>query len=656
MRNTADNLAPRVRQAMHESTWRGMARDYVRNMRDWTWDRKLKAVVYLGLVIPFAFLLPWFVCYGVARGMGIDELLGLLAIMATICAGGFATALGTALYRSPILGVKGCLPVADAELARQIWRDLAGWSAVGIWYAGWASVTAAVVGQWPATGFVLALLVAVGQWALCIALGTFLAVRAPRFPWFATFLVGGAFAIAGYVIGVNVSDSMRHMAIVAIHALCPAGWLSALMTFAYGQGLLTVWLVAAPLAVVVVLGILACRDLIATYRIRELNIRRAGTTAVTSLTGGSHQPLEASLWGFLSGKVDELSLDEVDLVGEKQAGARIRSREFLSTRPAVQLSFAARGERRWLSPRESAVFDFLTNDSQNWSAVWVGTAWAVAIALVCDLLCDWIHFSEHPVPAWFLHAAVVGAVVGVWVVCWFQMASGPWLGMNGEGNGAMTVPRFALVPVSYDEISRTMYKVALARVLMLSPMLAAAGWLAARFTMRVNPSYAMAQLAIIGGIIVALTVLGFLSQGHLIAWQFYRATRFKRFLGPNRRWTLALLAGSPAFSVPAGYSVVQLSLVLLASFSRGASATPAMWVAWGTVWVVAGIVWSWATWLIVRAAYQRGFIDLFATKRENMSFVATNVSEQSDAKARRKRVLRQRYGWLWRLRKRQPAR
>lgn len=654
MRDSADNLAPRIRLAMAEPTLVGIARDYAKAARSWTWYQWLGAGIVGGGLCPLLLVaVPWGASYALCRGLfpmqpmsaleGASPLLAIVAGLATVVTLGFAGELNARLHNSRLLQFAACLPVADVDLARYTWRTLALTGLLVAYFSGWALIVPAVLQSWGLVGGAIALFVAIGQGVLCVALGTCLAVLLPHLAW-RTVTLGASILLVTYFVCVASRASLADQATFAVLAFTPAGWLNSQLAYGYVRGEPAAALGLVPFWIILGLGFRSYRKLLRTYRIQEITLRRSGeATAVTTVDSSPQDHVEARLWGFLTNKVDELSLDDVDAIAADRAIARIRSRAFLAERPAEKQSLAARGQRFWLSPREDVLFDFLTNDSESWPLTWLGVAAVTGVVLVADLLVGWFALPRTPIVEVFVPMTVGVLAAGSAIVCLHSLASGPWLGMVGEGSGRIRVPRFALVPVGFDEVSRVMFKVMVARLLLFAPFALTSLWLIARTMHRLDQStdgYWIWGLGMLGGL-ACLAILALVGQGSVIGWRFYGATMFKRITGKNAGWYPAVFAFSPVGTV-FGF-ILWMSVIGWLSVSFGG--TPLHVI----LTVPAFFIWSPAVWLMIRKAYQAGLIDLLVSTSNAWS--NTGSLERTEAKARRRQALRRRYGWLWRLRK-----
>ncbi len=637
MRDTADNLGLRVRQVLRESTLPGLARDYARHVREGEWYLRLWWIASVAGMVLLIVLIPWVLCRVVCAQADPEQLLAFLAALLTISTFEFAAELKKRLHTSSLLYYGACLPVADADFARYIWRPglVAG---AGIAYlSAWIGVFTADLRNWGAAAIALALLIGLLQGALYLSLGTWLALLWPDFPWRWATRAGRPLLCAYFfVLWAEVPGAAHASAPILLAT--PAGWVNSQLVYGYVQGRWGVALGLIPCGIILALGRRAYRRLVETYRIREVVLRRSGQAqVVTEADFPLHNYAESRLWAALTNRVDELSIDDVDAVADEQAIARIRSRAFLGDGPRAQESLAARGERLWLAPREKPIFDFLTNDSDTWPRVWWGLAILTAIAVAADLVVSRLALTRPEGAAPFYVAFVI--------LCLYSILSGPWLGMSGEGPGKISVPRFALVPIRFGEISRVMFKVASARLLMFGPFAMIACWLLARVFRRADTAGRLTWtvLAIPFAAAACLALFALVAQGCLIGWKFYGATVYRRIAGRSAPWFLAVFAFSPIGTFLLGMLWFPAMGWLSVHFPEG-------WL-YLLATVPAFCAWSAGVWLMIRKAYQANLVDLMASASTNNWSSSSGSLELSEAKSRRRRALRRRYGWLWRLRK-----
>ncbi len=648
MRDTADNLALRVRQVLGESTIAGTAWDYARQIRHWSWGRRLEALVRAGTFAWIAIALPLGACISLGSAFGPQTLLALLSGTATACACLFAGYLTRALHRSRLLGIGATLPIADRDLVVCTWLGIAARSALALPIVVVAFVAVAVAAKTGVAGFALAVVLALAQWALCIALGTFLAAWGPRVPWMLT-------AFAGFVLVAACLISKTHGFGLAEHGIflfTPAGWLS--LTFGYAAGSLPPGLPVVLLALVLGVGVRSCRRLVGTYRVREIHLRHdSAASATTSLDDAPQDGLDARLLGILSGKIDELSLDDVEAVPTETAIARIRSRDFLRDRPVDGQTFAARGQRHWLSPRENCLFGFLTNDGEDWPGTWSGTLLAAVVAIVADVAVGWLGFRHVGYVAdttLFVSGTLVVIVVAV---CLHSMLAGPWLGMLAESTGRPLPPRFALLSITFDEISVVMFKVTLTRLALMLPALVLAHGLLAHILFRKSPETMAIAMSIVSGVTASAIILAIIGQGYLITWRLYRAIRVHWRTARSGVWLLALTAASPGGTFCAAGVIIGTwgwVIVKYFGFPLNPNLGAGFEIGWGLVWLFLYSAWSVAVWFIVREGYHRGLFDLLTTISSGGGR-SSSAAERTESKSRRRRALRRRYGWLWWLRK-----
>ncbi len=655
MRDTADNLAARIRQVRCESTLLGMAKDAARALGNRPWTFKLRLAFSLSVRLPlFLIGLPAWLCYFIHRALGAEVLLAMMALAATIATGWLAGALNSRLHTSRLLRLAACLPLADTVIARYTWRLMAVWSIAGVYLAAWALILAAVCERWGMAGVALGTLLAVAQGALWAALGTWLAVNFPRFPW-NTAALGTLILFAVYVVCCIAGVPGISGATSAILVLSPAGWLNSQLVYGYAGRMPAVFLGLVPFGIILRLGLRSYRQLLATYRIREIILRQSGdATARTSLDPAPQDHIESRLLGILTSRVDELSLDDVEKVAVDQAIARIRTRDFVGAPAPVRRSFAARGERLWLSPRENVIFEFLTNDSESWPVMCWGAAQLTVILLAADFVLGWWRLAGTPYTDLYepLSALVVGFAAVLWLMFWAHSGlSGPWLGMGAEGTGGIAVPRFALVPVGFDEISGVMLKVNAARLLLVTILASAQIWLVVRACHRMHSTNTWFAIGIAIAVAVGLMIVALVGQALAIAGRFWTATTFKRGDENNQLWVWIAHAFSPRSFAFACVLLIAVFQVFFMN-SRGAFVRGLRNLGYAELGliVIAFCSCPLAAWLVIRMVYRRALADLLTQRPAGLRGRLSAV-ERGEADSRRRRALRRRYGWLWRLRK-----
>ncbi len=265
--------------------------------------------------------------------------------------------------------------------------------------------------------------------------------------------------------------------------------------------------------------------------------------------------------------------------GATDIADRLAGRQFLL---GVDWSRAAWLERligRFFRGRDRLVLEFLVAENPGWSqsfrtGVWLWGLGAVAIWTFGNALGPIVYL-----PVYLLAATTL------------PLLGGNWRGLHGFPAGGVMLPAYAVYPISFNEISRTLAKVNLIRIAVAAPLLVSFGVLAA-WKLRHPP---------LAGAIVSLKVLLLLLalQPVLNLLPISKAT--------NDTTRMKVLWGF--VFLPVALMLVGLSFFFLA-----------LNVGQGTIGIFGLIVLlSVATFSIYRRAFRRGKFDLLARRLSGLS-------------------------------------
>jgi hypothetical protein len=388
------------------------------------------------------------------------------------------------------------------------------------------------------------------------------------------------------------------------------------------------WAPALYLATVVV-G--AWKRLLRLYRIREFVVQSTGTVVPV---------LKAGLSGFnpVERRLNEaLMIDGGEWRDDEAAVNRIRNRSFLAPQTGTTGRFANRLLCACFTRREAILLDYLTGENHSRNPIQsliVPTMILIQLAQWIPPLVLSIFFPRPVAPALSYSLLLLSCLYGFCFIL-----KGPWLGFLGWSVGGKCIPRYALLPVGFDEVSRLMTKLAAVRALLLAPVLIVATIGPA---MRFDFDWLAQMLAIVGGL--CLVVIG---HGWFVGLRFAESMWWPNIRFQNVHWIVARFFTSLLGSCLGGIVIVTFA----GNLSIGAPA--GIWAYAGGAVVLVFAVLSFGFWIVVRTIYRRDVVDLV---RNNMSFGQRYLARQEEMEqlAARNRELRRRYGWFWFLRRSAP--
>jgi len=570
-------LIRRARAAVHATPEPSAEYDRVQRAR----RRPVRApLITIALVLAAIYVLAMTLLFfrmllvsGIYARHGADGVLVAVSSIETFIAFVFAAQIQTQLRTSKWLTVTSNLPISSRRIAWRAWLVAAGWSSLSLYPVLFAMGFVAYAERLEAAGWCAALGIGVAQWLASIALGTVLAVYRIS----SSVRVAAALAFpAAFVYLVSGAPALPVVAMM-VYATSPAGWLCAVFTLVSLQGVMWGWLALVPAALVVAVGATALRKLLATYRIREFTLWN-GTTALA----------ESDYWSARVRGLDQQLLPQL----VRHLIQRIRS----TSAPAKSLGrILDRLQQRFLTRRQSELLAYMTAETSAWNYIYP-FVFLVNVAVIP------LHWAFHSVPGKPGLDMVAMMLSMMSFVCLF-MRGGRWFGFGAPLFGGACVPRFALLPIGFDEISRLMIKLACFRVVLLVPVLFA---LAFHFTSPLGGSWFV--IAIVGAGFVFVYLAG---QGWLIALRFAETMNSPKQQLAQLHWRIARAATSVIGVVCLPPLMVCLALLVFVLLDAAGL--------FGAVTFLGGLVLFFAisplvAWITVRAMYRRGVVDLVCAR------------------------------------------
>jgi hypothetical protein len=557
--------------------------------------------------------------------LGIDGYVGVVAAVATVVSCGCSLTLQRMLHSSKLLTFASHLPMTDREIARKTWLAAVTWFSAGLYpallafgYLAWAET----VGP---DGWCLALAIALGQWLVIVALGTMLAVYQPRFPCMTVLLL---FVIA---VPMYFYAGAPRLPVVAriVYAATPAGWLNAVFKWAYLDGMAWGWWVLVPVGLVIATGSAGLGRLAATYTIRELTVRPGSRVlAHSNLWAAATESLDCWLFPGAYQRIDDLLGEKGAPLSENLAIRKIRERTFLSAATERRQGMVDRLVRRFLTQREANLLDFMTAEGSEWSYFY-GVCTATALVFVAM---DWI------APDWRgKELSRFMPFVSFMLVTLLHTMGWSWLAFCSPVVAGACVPRYALLPVGFDEVSRLMAKVACIRGPLLLPLVIAP---ALRRGVQFDVTLLVWLLASVGG--VCLYVM---AQGWCIGVIFGETMRLSDARLKSPKWLAARVVTcglGVLFVVLTLAEVGAVAIVALVVLLDARVALPYL----GGVAVLAFALSSLGCWLTARRMYRSGPVDLVRST-PSLGQQLFDLLGQTQHQLRLARELGRRRRWTW---------
>lgn len=204
---------------------------------------------------------------------------------------------------------------------------------------------------------------------------------------------------------------------------------------------------------------------------------------------------------------------------------------------------------RFFTQRDRLVSEFLLAGRMGaWSTRWRKAGWVTAAGVLITLFA--------PLPPWFFF---VPAVIAGFLAA--PILGGAWLGFRGAAVYGLAMPVYALMPVSYGEISRVMFKANIVRVLAWVPLaLVYAVALGIRLEGNAwNGFFIGAEMVVLVLVLQPLIVAGHFSAGTNDTKQLNRHTILLCFVGLPL--LILLLVGMFGLFVPDSFAWRFLSLL-----------------------------------------------------------------------------------------------
>jgi hypothetical protein len=550
---------------------------------------------------------------GIYARLGADGVFVVTSAVQSIVACAFAVNLHRLLRTSLWLTVTSHLPESDRHIAWRAWLLIAGWSSLGLYLALWALSFVAYAEKLGPTGWCIAMTIAVAQWLVAIGTGTLLVVYWPSFPASSVAMSGILAIVLYYAVGVPELSTVASV----VYAAVPAGWLNAAFARGYLQGATWAWIALVPAVVVVAAGVAALRKLQEMYSIHGFTFR-SGTMALAASDFWSARAssLDCRFFPNVFRFFADPPVDRLAAIRDQVAVEKIR--RILSTAaPATRRRRVLdRLQRRFLTRRQSDLLDYMTADSLAWNYIY---PYAVLVNIAVIPL-HWVFPSVPGQPG--LNLAPF--MISILSFAYLFMRGGNWFGFSAPFFGGACVPRFALLPIGFDEISRLIVKLACFRAVLLAPMfLAMAFHCAAPF----GGSWFGAAL---NGMIFAFVYLA--GQGWLIAIRFAETMNSPKPRLAQLHWRLARAATGVlgvVFLFLIAYAVLSSGMILLEE--AGLIGVASLFLGGtGLLFATSPLI----AWLMVRAMYRRGVVDLVRA-RPSMSQQTLQSYEQMWSDPRR---------------------
>jgi len=281
-----------------------------------------------------------------------------------------------------------------------------------------------------------------------------------------------------------------------------------------------------------------------------------------------------------------------------------------------------------LTPREANLLDFMTAESSHWSYFY-GVIAATVFAFVAM---DWVAPGVLGQDVSRLMPAL--SVLFVFVL---SITGWSWLGFGSPVFGGACVPRYALLPVGFDEVSRVMVKVACIRLPLLLPL-----FVAPALRRGVQLDADLLTWLLVGVGIVCLCIM---AQGWCIGVVFGETMRLADARAKSLRWLAARVItctlGVYVVALTLG-SAVLLAVVGLVVLFDARAVLPYL----GGVAVSVFGVSSLGCWLTARRMYLSGIVDLVRST-PSLGQQVFDLLAQNHQQLTRAQELRRRHGWTW---------
>lgn len=338
------------------------------------------------------------------------------------------------------------LPLTDAaiiDVQRRRWRRRSAWTL--FWYLPFAFALAPME-QWSVAGCAAALLLVLTQAASARAVALHLEAWAPRplLAYVGALHVGTAGALALFVslpkLGSTIGPLAQALTWVPIF-----GWLNHVYCYAWLGGDPWTWTLLLPVAAVFWTLPWSWRRIQNRFQLPEpLFAPTAGESDWEPNSFGEPPP---------QARPAERGITAVE--------DRILTRAFLGSEPWWATGgWYERLVARWLVSRERLLVELLLGSPPNWTAHFWKRLRLAALAVLLVLL-----LGQYG--GWVLVAAlIIGAPVAL------PITGSLWPGLRAHSIGSIAAPPFALLPVSFHELTRLLMKLSGLRLALGFPALA----------------------------------------------------------------------------------------------------------------------------------------------------------------------------------------
>jgi hypothetical protein len=571
------------------------------------------------------------------KALGADGVLVLLTLFETWLAFWYASSLLGELRvgQANRLVCYASAPLSDRRIVRSAWLALARSVAWSTYIVLFGFVAVALAEPLNFTGWILSTLFVLAHFLLTLSLTTLLVVRWPSVPGTTICVVslGAAILLIPFycVNGVSGWPTVARF----IYAFLPAGWLNAAFSFGYLRSAPWSWSFLAPVALIIFAGEVSRRKLFATYKIHEYHLRpgfvladsnwwqaRAGSLDILLFSRFLDAEPDLPAPSFLApprdisrdapatplGSAPNLPAPPRNLSPDAAAGPILR--RFHSSPP--RKSALDNVVRRVLTPRECDILTFITGAGEGWTRPLASVPFMLMIAMgiVACLLPN---------------SMFVVILTSTSLLMRWSTNCHVWVGFSAPLLGGTCVARYALAPIGFDEISKTILKIACVRAFVSLPIVLAILAVVSLITGSRDqwPTWALAGLASL-----LIYVVG---QGWLLALRFaetmsWRNTRSNRVF-PTAVRSLTSFTGFLLALLLYAFAIVFTVDWLL---RRGVLSRPALPYV-GLVLFIVFAISSLGIWRCVRTLYRRNLVDLIRTRPpvSKLSFQSTPYAQWS---------------------------
>ncbi|MDB5392243.1 MAG: hypothetical protein JWM11_7889, partial [Planctomycetaceae bacterium] len=436
----------------------------------------LLVIAFVGLVFgsPMLFVFcPLFVLHELYESFGADAILEAQSGASVLLSLGLALHLATQLQKSQPISVLSHLPLSDRALFRYLRQQtlvvaLAVLYLNALAYGSYAYWSSCAPWYW-----CLAVLIAIGQWVVCLAIFPIVAACFSQAA-IRTALIG--LSVAWFLYLKFGDKPWSPEVATATFIASPTGWLNGFLTWGLVQGQTVAWWALVPTGMLFATGFLAIRSMESRYQIVEFAIRPG--EEIEALTESTVSRIPASrgnaLAALLSMKVNGMPEVPSAPMTLETAKQHVRDRGFLNKQDWTRLGWIERLVDRWLTPRERVIVEFLSGQEICWTRPWLGVAVLLAFYSLGLLLVNFFPAQMPPYAALLLYGIVlftIPAVVSSAIL-------GAWPQFRSRLSCGVYVTPVADFPLGFEEISRAMGKVQLVRSLAFWPFILAMAMLA----------------------------------------------------------------------------------------------------------------------------------------------------------------------------------